>query len=37
MHLAKLKDGGKVRIYRIGKQNQWILAEHIEQMRKKRV
>jgi predicted transcriptional regulator len=37
MHLAKLKDGGKIRIYRIGRQNQWILADRIEQMRKKRV
>jgi len=34
MHLAKLKDEGKVRIYRIGRQNQWILAERVEKMEK---
>lgn len=32
MHLNKLKDEGKVRIYRIGRQNQWILTERIERM-----
>lgn len=34
MHLTRLKDEGKVKIYRIGRQNQWILTERIERMNK---
>lgn len=34
MHLNKLRDKGEVKIYRIGRQNQWILAERIEKMKK---
>jgi len=34
MHLNKLKDDGKIRLYRIGRQNQWILSERIEKMEK---
>ena len=35
MHLIKLKDEGKVKSFRIGRQNQWILAERIKRMNKK--
>jgi DNA-binding transcriptional ArsR family regulator len=30
MHLQKLKDQGKVEKYRIGRQNQWILAGRVK-------
>lgn len=33
MHLVKLKDEGKVKSFRIGRQNQWILAERVERMK----
>jgi hypothetical protein len=29
MHLMKLKDEGKVKFFRIGRQNQWILATRL--------
>jgi len=32
MHLMRLRDEGKVRVFRIGRQNQWILTERIERM-----
>jgi DNA-binding transcriptional ArsR family regulator len=35
MHLVKLREEGKVKSYRIGRQNQWILAERVERMKKK--
>jgi len=35
MHLIKLKDEGKIKSFRIGRQNQWILAERIKRMNKK--
>ena len=34
MHLIKLRDEGKVKRFRIGRQNQWILAERIKRMNK---
>jgi len=34
MHLIKLKDEGKIRVYRTGRQLQWILSERIERMNK---
>jgi hypothetical protein len=33
MHLIKLKEEGKLKVYRISRQNQWILAERIERMK----
>ena len=30
MHLTKLRDEGKVRFFRIGRQNQWILASKLK-------
>jgi len=35
MHLMKLREEGKVKSYRIGRQNQWILAERVDRMKKK--
>ncbi len=35
MHLQKLKDEGKITLYRIGRQNQWILADRIKRMSSK--
>lgn len=32
-HLYRLKDGGRVELFRIGRQNQWILAERARAMR----
>jgi hypothetical protein len=29
MHLVRLKDEGKVKFFRIGRQNQWILATRL--------
>jgi len=29
MHLVKLKDEGKVKFFKIGRQNQWILASKL--------
>jgi len=29
MHLQKLRDEGKIKLYRIGRQNQWILRGRI--------
>jgi len=34
MHLNKLKDEGKVVLFRIGRQNQWILSERVDKMNK---
>ncbi len=33
-HLNKLKNEGKIKLYRIGRQNQWILAERIKKIEK---
>lgn len=30
MHLHKLKDEGKIKLFRIGRQNQWILSDRIK-------
>lgn len=30
MHLFKLKEEGKVRYFKIGRQNQWILASRLK-------
>lgn len=32
MHLIKLRDEGKIKLYRIGRQNQWILNSRIKKM-----
>lgn len=32
-HLYRLKDGGRVELFRIGRQNQWILSERARAMR----
>jgi predicted transcriptional regulator len=34
MHLTKLKDEEKIKLYRIGRQNQWILSSRMEKMKK---
>lgn len=34
MHLFVLKDKGTVKMYRIGRQNQWILSSRVEKMEK---
>lgn len=34
MHLNKLRDEGKITLFRIGRQNQWILSERVEKMGK---
>jgi predicted transcriptional regulator len=34
MHLYKLKDEGKVQIFRIGRQNQWILTERLQKIKR---
>jgi len=34
LHLNKLKNEGKIKLYRIGRQNQWILTERIKRMEK---
>jgi DNA-binding transcriptional ArsR family regulator len=34
MHLIKLRDEGKIKLFRIGRQNQWILTERVERMKK---
>jgi Mn-dependent DtxR family transcriptional regulator len=31
MHLFKLKEEGKVKYFKIGRQNQWILARRLKQ------
>jgi DNA-binding transcriptional ArsR family regulator len=36
MHLIRLRDEGKISMYRIGRQNQWILSERVKWMRKSR-
>jgi DNA-binding transcriptional ArsR family regulator len=33
MHLIKLRDEGKIKLYRIGRQNQWILSFRTEKMK----
>jgi len=33
MHLIRLRDEGKIMKYRIGRQNQWILAERVRRMK----
>jgi len=33
MHLIKLRDEGKIKLYRIGRQNQWILANRLKEMK----
>lgn len=31
MHLSKLRDEGKVKFFRVGRQNQWILSSRLKE------
>ena len=31
MHLSKLKDEGKVKFFKVGRQNQWILSSKLKE------